>query len=85
MQMNTIPLPERPQLPVAEIAAAIQSLIDLLDKVTPDPDLEADGDEEDGVHGSEDEFQDHEGRGPGCPIADPDYGREEAGEPECGI
>lgn len=37
----------------------------------PDTDLEPNGDEQDGVHGAEDEFAEHYGEGPGCPVSDP--------------
>ena len=86
MHGNIIKMP--PQVPVAKIAAAAaQALIDLLDAIGGDPDLEDNGDELDGDR-AEDEagaglYARLEG-GPGCPIADPDHGSEERGEPEEG-
>lgn len=68
-----------------EIAEAIEILIDVLDLLGGDPDVEANGDEEDGT-GAEDEEGGHTfyASGPGCAISDPDVehdGREhEEGE-----
>ena len=51
MQQNISPLPPRLQLPVKQIATAVQALIDLLDCAAPDPEAEDNGDgEEDGTH-----------------------------------
>jgi len=46
MPDNTTTLPRRPQLPVPEIAAAIEALIELLNRAAGDPDLEDNGDGE---------------------------------------
>lgn len=55
-----------------EIADAIEILVDVLDLLGGDPDVEANGDEEDGT-GAEDEEGGHTiyGAGPGCEISDP--------------
>ncbi len=63
--------------------------IDLADAMDGDPDLEPNGDELDNgcdedaplFHGEHPQ----QGFGAGCPISDPDYGGEEAGEREQGI
>lgn len=69
-----------------QLAAFVTVAIDLFDGEDGDPDIEANGDETDHCH-SEDCFIDHRpyGAGPGCPIADPDYGGEEDGEQEEGV
>jgi hypothetical protein len=59
-----------PSLPRAHLERLAQQIIDHLDDEDGEPDLEADGDEEDGTR-AEDDFSDHWGEGPGCPIADP--------------
>lgn len=67
---------------VAELAEFSVSLLDILQ----DPDLEPNGDELDG-NGSEEDFMYHDLNSfgePGCPISDPDFGAEEAGEREEG-
>ena len=71
--MHTISTPNAGslQLPLAELAAAIEAMIALYDAALPDPDLEPDGDELDG-NNNEDDFMYHGGNGPGCLIADPD-------------
>jgi hypothetical protein len=63
--------PTHPPLPVREIAAAAQALINLLDAIDGDFDLEMNGDEED-ANAAEDDFVDHAVDGlAGCPVADP--------------
>ena len=71
-----------PSLPRASLVRLTALLIDHLDEIDGDLDLEFNGDEMDG-HNSEDEFMSHGGRGgawgaPGCPIADPDRGIDDA-------
>lgn len=56
------------------IEAAVETLVALLDLVDGDPDVEGNGDELDGSGASEDEFIDHYGYGPGCPVSDPGGG-----------
>ncbi|MET3824574.1 hypothetical protein ABIC16_000267 [Sphingomonas sp. PvP055] len=60
-----------------EIGETIEGLIALMDDLGGDPDLEANGDELDGDARSEDSFECHGGYGPGCPIADEDYERDD--------
>jgi hypothetical protein len=66
----------------AEIATAIEVLIDLLDQIGGDPDLEPNGDELDST-GAEDDFCVHNVpfalAGPGCPLADPDMAVDDEG------
>ena len=63
------------------IEAQIEQLIDLLDQMDGDVDLEPSGDELDGSMGEDDFCRNVVyAAGPGCPIADPDYGGEELGE-----
>lgn len=62
------------------LAAAIEVLIARMDALDGDPDLELNGDERDGCHCAEDEFQWHSHDGPGCPLADPDRGADDDGE-----
>jgi hypothetical protein len=56
-----------------EIADTIELLVDMLDLIDGDPDVEPNGDENDGT-GGEDEFCNHNVpttlQGPGCPISD---------------
>jgi hypothetical protein len=60
-----------------EIADAMEIMVDLLDMMHGDTDLEPNGDELDGDSRSEDSFEFHGGYGPGCPIADEDYERDD--------
>ena len=53
------------------ITSVCEQLVETLDVVAGDPDLEPNGDEQDGNR-AEDDFCYHGGNGPGCPIADPD-------------
>lgn len=65
-----------PSLPRPVLERLAQSIIDHLDDMDPDPDVEPNGDEQDGSQ-SEDDFMDHGERWkqePGCPIADPGEG-----------
>lgn len=65
-----------PSLPRATLERLAQQIIDHLDDMDPDPDVEPNGDEQDGNQ-SEDDFMDHGERWkqePGCPIADPGEG-----------
>jgi hypothetical protein len=71
MPSSTIPFPGQRQIPVKQIAAAVDALIDLLDAVSGDADEEANGDELDD-NGSEEDFMRHRPNGPGCAISDPD-------------
>lgn len=68
----------------AQIAA---SLLDKLDDIDGDPDVEPNGDEQDGNLG-EDDFCIHRpgmwGGGPGCPISDPGGDEHDGREPEDG-
>lgn len=68
-----------------QLAGFITVAIDLLDLADSDADLEPNGDELDGDHRSEDEFLSHSNAGPGCPIADPDFGDDERGELDNGL
>ena|SRR5437867_7522393 len=69
------------------IGIAVEGLIGLLDAVSGDPDIEPNGDELDASLGTEDDFQDHAGNGPGCSVADPgeeDDAGEDSDPPERG-
>jgi hypothetical protein len=70
-----------------QLAAVAEFAIALQDLILPDSDSELNGDERDGSLQAEDEFGIYGSGfdGPGCPVADPDFGAEEAGEPECGV
>ena len=58
---------------------ALADFIDLLIALKDVAERSADEEEP----GAEDSFMEHAyASGPGCPVADPDYGGEEAGEPE---
>ena len=72
MHTNPIQFPWQRQIPLKQIAAAAQALIDLLDAAGGDADLEPNGDELDGDR-AEDEFGDllTYAAGAGCPISDP--------------
>lgn len=64
----------------AGIEALIESLIDTLDQLDPDPDLEANGDELDGTNAEDDWWHHANWNGePGCPVSDPG---EEVGDQE---
>ena len=54
-----------------KVEAFAEVSIALLDLMDGDPDVELNGDKADG-NTSEDDFMDHGGSGPGCPIADTD-------------
>lgn len=60
----------------AELADLCEQLIDRLDYMDGDPDLEANGDEQDGSAGAEDDYGTTCNSGiygyAGCPISDPD-------------
>lgn len=56
-----------------QLSGFIAVAIDLADAMDGDTDVELNGDEADG-NASEDDFMQHGGEGPGCPIADPDRG-----------
>lgn len=60
------------ELPPEEVGALIEALIAELDGRQPDPDLEPNGDELDGIN-SEDDFWPHwqSGMAAGCPVSDP--------------
>jgi hypothetical protein len=53
-----------------QLAGFIEVAIELLDVAAGDPDLELNGDEEDGTR-AEDDFGCPSANGPGCPISDP--------------
>ena len=53
------------------VAKVAEELIAVLDAAAGDPDIEPNGDEDDG-NKTEDDFLYHGGDGPGCPLADPD-------------
>lgn len=59
-----------PTLPRAVLARLVARAIERLDEIDGDPDLEPNGDEEDGS-AAEDDFMYQGGHGPGCDIADP--------------
>lgn len=59
-----------PSLPRPQLERLVQRLIDGLDDMDPDPDIEPNGDEQDG-EGVEDDFMLHYGEGPGCDLSDP--------------
>ncbi|MEH6789665.1 hypothetical protein [Parasphingorhabdus sp.] len=74
-----------------KLEAFIEISVALLDAYDGDPDLEANGDEQDGVY-CEDEFADMNGmnhpdgyRGPGCPISDPGGCEHDGREHETGF
>ena len=54
-----------------QIEGFIAVAIDLLDLADGDSDIELNGDEHD-HNNAEDDFCDHNGFGPGCPVSDPD-------------
>jgi len=60
-----------PMAPRSAVEAVIETMIAALDTIDGDDDIEPNGDELDGQR-DEDAFMVHRGRGPGCPIADPD-------------
>ena len=73
-----------PSLPRPILSRLTLRMIERLDELDGDPDVEANGDEEDGIP-SEDEFMDHGGylgiwSSAGSPISDPDYGVDDVGE-----
>jgi hypothetical protein len=59
-----------PSYPRPVIERIVARLIEHLDDEDGDPDLEPNGDEQDGNF-AEDDFCDHWADGPGCPISDP--------------
>lgn len=64
-----------PSLPRPLLARLVERAIERLDEIDGDEDVELNGDELDGSHGAEDEFQDHwlahTDVGAGCPVSDP--------------
>jgi hypothetical protein len=64
------------------VEALAEFFVGMLDLVEPEPDAEPDFSEDDAVLPPW--WGEQRGDGAGCPIADPDYGGEEAGEPEQG-
>ncbi len=63
-----------PSLPRPLLARLTARLIDRMDEIDPDPDVEANGDEQDGTY-AEDDFGTHGADiGAGCPISDPGGG-----------
>ena len=73
-----------PSLPRPVLSRLTARMIDRLDELDGDNDVELNGDEADGDHRSEDEFMLHDNSfgHPGCPIADPDFGADDTGEPD---
>jgi hypothetical protein len=69
----------------AQLAGFIEVAISLLDAGDGDPDLEPNGDEQDGSYCAEDEFMQLHSDGPGCPIADPGGCEHDGREPEDGV
>ena len=72
-----------PSLPRPILSRLTMRMIERLDELDGDSDVEANGDELDGVN-SEDEFKSHYPSSdmlmPGCPISDPDYAVDDEGE-----
>ena len=72
-------------LPRDRIAAAIETMVAVLDVLDGDPDLEPNGDELDGSP-AEDEFMEHYGDGLcGCPVSDPGGCEHDGREPDIGF
>ena len=77
--------PDQASAFAASLGAMINAGLELLDVLGGDPDIEPNGDELDNSFDEDaplfhDEAGTPNGMGPGCPISDPDYGAEEAGE-----
>ena len=72
-----------PSLPRPILSRLTLRMIERLDELDGDSDIEANGDELDGIN-SEDEFRSHNCTGellmPGCPISDPDHAVDDDGE-----
>ena len=88
MLSNITPIRPAPQFSPEQLAAIagaagamVNAGLEILNAIGGDPDVELNGDEEDGTR-AEDDSCDHDCGGPGCPVSDPDYGAEEAGEGE---
>lgn len=58
----------------ATLGLLIEAAIEEADSREGDPDLEPNGDEEDGTRAEDEAGFFHHDIGPGCPISDPDYG-----------
>lgn len=67
-----------PSLPRHVLDRLVERAIDHLDQLDGDPDLEGDGDEQDGNH-AEDDFASFRADGPGCPVSDPAWLMDEEG------
>lgn len=71
--------------PPALVAELIEQLIGALDEFDGDPDIEANGDEQDGTDAEDEELlrgtRRRASRGPGCIVSDNDKGVDDDGEP----
>lgn len=71
-----------PSLSRPRLERLVHTLIERMDEADGDPDIEANGDELDGIN-SEDDFWLFGSDGtPGCIISDPDLGADDEGEPD---
>ena len=76
---NITPIRPAPQFSPEQLAAIagaagamINAGLEILDAISGDPDLELNGDEEDGCGSPEEDFVTFSGSGPGCLLSDDD-------------